>query len=200
MNDTRYQAWRIRMVLMISLSLGAALASFWLLQMMQKKNDSKPNLASKGEPDYLVENFHFVRTSDTGQASYLLSGKALVHHPLDNSADIRAPMAQNFKPNQAVVTLRAEHGKIFDDNQHIQLRGKVDISRPARGQAQALHLTTESLLISTENDTMQTEDPVQMTLGNMVLQSVGMIADQSKGEIRLLHQVHGVLPPNQRQP
>ncbi len=198
MNDARYHAWRIRTTLILSLCVAAALASFWLLQMMQKQNQTIAQPTNRGEPDYLVENFHFVRTSSTGQAAYLLSGAALVHHPLDNSADIRQPTAKNFKPNQAVLTLTAEQGKIFDDNQHIQLRGKVDISRPATAQAQALHLETESLLITTENDTMQTDDPVKMTIGNITLRSVGMIADQNKGEIRLLHQVHGVATLNQK--
>ena len=198
MNDSRYRAWRIRMALILSLCVAAALASFWLLQMMQRQNQTKTLPAVRSEPDYIVENFHFVRTSSTGQASYLLSGAALVHNPLDNSADIRLPTAKNIKPNQAVLTIRAEQGKIFDDNQHIQLRGKVDISRPATAQAQALHLETESLLILTENDTMQTDDPVQMTLGDMVVRSVGMTADQTKREIRLLHQVHSVIPPKHK--
>jgi lipopolysaccharide export system protein LptC len=199
MNDTRYRAWRIRMTLIISLCLAAALASFWLLQMMQKQNDSKTQLPNRGAPDYIIENFNFVRTSKTGQASYLLSGVALVHHPLDNSADIRRPTAKSFKPNKATVTVTSEHGKIFDDKQHIQLRGKVNINRPATAQAEALHMETESLLIATENDTMQTDDPVKMTIGNTVLRSTGMVVDQNKGEIRLLHQVRGHIAPKPKQ-
>lgn len=196
MNRGRNQALRLRITLILTLCIVAALGSFWLMQMMKRQAEGPTNGQQHNEPDYRVENFHFVRTSSTGQAAYLISGQSLTHHPKDNSADIVLPVAQSFQPNQAPLTMNAAQGRIFNDNQNIQLRGQVDISRPATAQAQALHLETESLLITTENDTMQTDDAVKMTLGNSILSGVGMLADRGNGNIRLLHQVRAIVPPN----
>lgn len=193
--EGRNRAVRLRLILIIVIGVIAALGSFWVLEVMRKQHAANTPQSKRSESDYQVEKFNFVRTSTNGQAHYLLSGEKLLHHPLDDSIDIVAPVAQNISDNQAPVTIKADTARLLEDNQHVQLTGHVHITRPPQGESQALLITTPSLLIMTENDTMQTEDAVEIALGQSILTGTGMQANSATGVFQLSHQVHGVLRP-----
>ena len=50
-----------------------AFGSFWLMQVMRGGDDVR-NVNAGNEPDYIVDNFSFVRMSETGQPRYVISG------------------------------------------------------------------------------------------------------------------------------
>ncbi len=194
--EGRNRALRFRLSMIMLLGLIAALGSFWVLEVMRKQEAARTPQIRRGESDYQVEKFHFVRTAANGQAQYLLSGERMLHHPIDDSVDIISPVARNINPDAAPVTIRADAARLLEDNQHVLLVGNVRVTRPANAQSQALQITTPTLLIKTESDTMQTEDAVEITFGQSVLRGKGMLANSATGLFQLSHQVHGVLRPN----
>lgn len=194
MNDAR-SAQRLRLIILVILALVAALGSYWLLQVLRQSAPAAPTQQKRGQSDYQVQNFHFVRTAENGQARYLLSGKTLLHYPVDDATEIHAPIAKRVNPNQAPVTIRAERAHLLNNNQHIQLLGNVNITRPASDQAEAMHLKSPSLLIMTENDSMQTDDRVELLFGQSQLYGTGLRANSATGIFQLTHRVHGILQP-----
>lgn len=194
----RNKALRVRLTVIILLGAVAALGSFWVLEVMRKQDAANAPRPKRSESDYEVEKFTFVRTGPDGQANYLLSGEKLLHHPLDNSVDITAPIAKNINPTRAPVTIRADTARLLDDNQHVQLNGNVRITRPPLDQAQAMQINAPSLLIMTENDTMQSDDAVEILLGQTRLSGIGLFANNATGQFQLAQKVHGILPPKPR--
>jgi lipopolysaccharide export system protein LptC len=195
MSDAR-SAQRLRLITLVILTLLAALGSYWLLQMM-RQSAAPPVLQQKrGQPDYQVQNFHFIRTTENGQAHYLLSGKTLLHYPVDDAIEIIMPVAKSINPNQAPTTIHAERARLLENNQHIQLLGNVNISRPASDKAEAMQLKSPTLLIMTESDTMQTDDPVEILFGQSLLFGTGLQANSATGIFHLSHKVRGILHPH----
>ena len=194
--DGRNRAVRFRLSLIMLLGLIGALGSLWVLEVMRQQEAARTPQFRRTESDYQVEKFHLLRIAANGQANYLLSGERLLHHPIDDSIDIFAPVAHNIKPDSALVTIRADVARLLEDNQHVFLKGNVRVNRPASEKQQALQITAPTLLVKTESDTMQTDDAVEITLGQSVLKGKGMLANNATGMLQLSHQVHGVLRPN----
>lgn len=194
MNDAK-GAQRLRLISLLILALVAALGSYWLLQLLRQSDPTPQPQQRRGQPDYQVKNFHFVRTAENGQARYLLSGKTLLHYPEGDATEVHAPIAKSVNPNQATVTIRAERAHLLHDYQHIQLLGDVTITRPASDKAEAMRLKSPSLLIMTESDTMQTDDRVELLFGKSQLFGTGLRANSATGIFHLSHRVHGILQP-----
>ncbi len=183
---------RFRLIVIITLGIVAALGSFWLLEVMRKQVNTVVPPSLRTEPDYYVDNFNFVRMAKTGQAQYLLSGAKLTHNPQNDSVDIQLPIAQNLSPNQAPVTMRAIRGNLNQNSNTIQLNGDVQVTRPPTDKAESLRLKTETLLILTDDNIMQTNDAVEIMMGNSILTGVGMTANNATGVLRVLSKVHSV--------
>lgn len=198
MRDALNTAARFRLGVVIVLALIAALGSFWLLEVMRQQEADKIPVIKRTQADYEVEKFNFVRTSANGQANYLVSGQHLSHYLIDNSIIITSPVIQTIRPDQAMLLATAKQALLTEDNQHVQLRGDVNVTRPATPTSDQLQIQTASLLIMTENDTMKTDDPVQINFGKSVVNAVGLEANSATGVFQLSNQVRGVLRRNTR--
>ncbi len=194
----RRTAHRWRTIVTILVGVFAALGSFWLLQVMLFDGvDLRPGERGN-EPDYIVEKFSFVRASKTGQARYIVSGAKLTHRPVDDVSEVARPVMQNLSTERAPMLMHAERARIEHLSNKVQLFGNVNIERAAKGESQALLLKTPALTVLPDEDRMETDQPVEMTLGGSVVNSTGMKANNATGQVSLLSRVHITYPPAPR--
>jgi lipopolysaccharide export system protein LptC len=182
---------RFRLWVIIALMLALALGALWLNQVMQRAtNDIIPN-APRTEPDFYVEKFSYVKTSKNGKARYHISGERLTHNPQDDSYDIRQPIVSSLNEGRAPATIRAERARVDSDNSKVHLYDNVHMDRPAAADGEHMHLQSDYLLVLPDDDVMQTDKAVQITLGQSRLNGVGMYANNATREFRLSSNVHG---------
>src|SRR3569833_2940493 len=98
-----------RFGLAVILALGGALTlgSFWVLEVMRQAITDTTPAAPRNEPDYYVEKFNLVRMSKTGEAQYDITGKRLIHNPVDDTHAIDMPVVINMSPDRPPMTSRA---------------------------------------------------------------------------------------------
>ena len=194
MTDTR-ATHRFRLAVILALSAVLALGSFWILEVMRKGvNDSNPDLP-RSEPDYYVEKFNFVRMSKSGQAQYNISGKKLTHNPVDDSYAIQLPVVNSLSNERPPMTTRAERAIVDRNSSKVHMYDNVHIDRPATATSEHFHLTSEYLLILPDDDVMQTDKPVDITLSTSKLTGTGMFANNATRELRLSSNVHATYQP-----
>lgn len=194
MIDTR-SANRFRLAVILALGAMLALGSFWILEVMRRGvTDGVPNLP-RSEPDYYVEKFNFVRMSQTGQAQYNISGKKLTHNPTDDSYAIQLPIVNSLSSDRPPMTARAEQAVVDHDYTKVHMHKNVQIDRPATAATEHFHLKSEYLLILPDDDVMQTDAPVEITLGTSRLTGTGMFANNATRELRLSNNVHARYQP-----
>lgn len=191
MNDAK-SANRIRLLVIISLCGLLALVSFWLLQVIRNQEVGGAPQLGRNEPDYYVQKFVFVRMSKAGQPQYIISGDKLTHRPLNDSSEVLLPVVQSLSPDQPPVTIHAKRALVDQDSSKVQLLGNVDMERSASAKIESLRLKTEALLILPDDDLMQTDLPVEITMGKSVLTGTGMSANNGTREFRLSNQVHAI--------
>lgn len=186
---------RVRLFVVIALLAVLALGSFWVLEVMRRDAESVGSAAPKGEPDYTVEKFSFVRMSQTGQARYNISGARLTHYPDSDSFEIQQPVLHDLSNGQAPLTLHAERAIVEHVNNRIHMYDNVQMDRPASPKNEHFHLESEYLLILPDDDIVQTDKPVAITFDTSHLTGIGMFLNNATREFRLSHNVRGTYRP-----
>ncbi|MFC5472975.1 LPS export ABC transporter periplasmic protein LptC [Paraherbaspirillum soli] len=188
-------AYRFRFILLLVLVTLLALGSFWLVQVMRKDTEDMLPHQTRTEPDYYVEKFNYVQMSLSGQARYNISGDLLTHNPADDSFDVQKPLIHSLDKTKPPMNLRAERAKIEDNNSKVHLYGDVNADRPRTPLADNFHLKSEYLLLLPDDDVIQTDKPVEITLGQSILNGTGMHFNNATRELKLSSKVRGVFHP-----
>ena len=189
-------AHRWRLLLLMLFAVFCAFGSFWLVQVMQGE-DNTSGANAGNEPDYIIDNFSWVRMSEAGKPRYVVSGDRLTHRPADNTALVEKPVVQNLTDDHPPMTMTAEHALVSQNQNQIDLTGNVDIQRPGVGEAQPLRIRTEVLTILPDDEIAKTDRPIRMTLGSASVDAVGMVANNATQQIALGGRGKITYPPRQ---
>jgi len=187
-------AHRWRLLATIVAGVFLACGSFWLLQVMQR-DDDQTAVASKNEPDYIVEKFSFVRMTPEGQPRYLFYGAKLTHRPVNDVSDVERPMMRNMTPGQAPMTIQANSGRIRHAENQVDLLGRVEIDRPQSAAAKSLRIKTEALTVFPDEERMTSDKRVQMTLGATTITGTGMQANNATRQLDFASRGQIIYPP-----
>lgn len=191
-------ARRFRLLAILAPLIALALGSFWLFEVMRRASDDIVPMPERKEPDFYVEQFSYVKMSKTGKAEYHFSGERLTHNPQDDSYDIVKPVVKNLSNAEAPMTIRAEHAKVNSDYSEVHLYNNVHVERPASATRQAMQIETEYLLLLPDEDVIQTDKPVDITMGQSKLMGSDMYVNNATREFRLNSNVHGTYQPPER--
>jgi lipopolysaccharide export system protein LptC len=189
-------AHRWRTLALMLTAVFFAFGSFWLLQAIER-DDSPGGGNSLNEPDYIVENFSFVRMTETGVPRYVMSGARLEHHPHNDVSHVTRPVVESIAPDRPRMTMHAERGQVYHGENRVELMGNVDIRRPATPTSEALHARTEALTVLADDEIVRTKLPVRMTLGAASVDAVGMVAENPTQKLQLGGRGQIVYPPRQ---
>ena len=188
--------WKLLTVMM--LATFCAFGSFWLLQVMESEDGDARLGGPMTEPDYIVENFSFVRMTEEGKPSYVVSGKRLVHTPLGDVSNVEQPVLQGMTPGRPRMTIVANRAQIYHSEHRVELLGNVDIQRPATPTSEALRGQTQALTVLPDEEILKTDKPIEMQLGAAQVRGTGMVANNATQKLHLASRGQIVYPPRQR--
>lgn len=183
-------AHRGPLVATILIGVFCAFGSFWLLLVMQGDQGGGPNIDASNEPDYIIDNFSFVRMAENGQPKYVISGDRLTHHPADNTSVIDQPVVQSMTVEHPRMTMTADHAHIDQNQSQVDMVGNVDIQRPGapaqanKPAAEPLRIRTEAMTLLTDDEIAKTDKPVQVTLGGASMNAVGMTVNNATQQMQ----------------
>jgi lipopolysaccharide export system protein LptC len=193
-NKRTAHRWKL---LLVMLAGGfCALGSFWLLQVMRGQDDSARSPARSSEPDYIVDNFSFVRMSEAGQPRYVVSGARLTHRPIDDISEIDQPVVQSMTIQHPRMTMHANHARVLHGQDQVELAGNVDVQRPAAGSTRAMRIRSEALTVLTDEEIIKTDRPVAMELGGAIVHGTGMVANNATQRVHLASKGEIIYPPH----
>jgi lipopolysaccharide export system protein LptC len=188
-------AHRFRLSLGMIVVLLAALGSFYLLELLNRAGEQMQAEKRMNEPDYIIENFSFVRLSKQGKPNYIIAGDKLTHRPVDDSSEIDKPRVHGVAPDRPPMEIVAKTARVDDFNSRVTLNGAVTIDRSAAPNIQPLHLATEKLVVFPDEDRMETDQPVQLKLGETTATANSMRANNATLQLHLAGNGTLQLPP-----
>jgi len=171
-----------------------ALGSFWLTQVMH--DPEQAGAAKSSEPDYIVENFSYVRMSPLGQPRYVISGTRMAHRPDLDVSDIDKPVMLSLTADRPHTTITANTAKVLHVQNQVDMTGNVVVNRPASPTTQALHITSEALTALPDDDIVKTDLPVDILLGSSSLKGTGMVANNATQTLHVASRAVIVIPPH----
>ena len=192
-NKRTAHRWRVLGLLLAGVL--CAFGSFWLVQVMQR-GDEAGNVDVGNDPDYIIDNFSFVRMSEAGKPAYVISGARLAHRPVDNTSEIEQPVVQSLTKDHPPMTMTAKHAHVSQDQARIELTGSVDLRRPGAANSQPLHVETEAMTLLTDDEIAQTDKPIRMQIGTAHIDAVGMVANNATMQVKLSGGIHITYPPH----
>jgi lipopolysaccharide export system protein LptC len=191
-NKRTAHRWKLSLVMLTGVFF--AFGSFWLLEVMQNQEEGAHVAALSSEPDYIVDNFSFVRMSEAGQPRYVVSGSRLAHRPIDDLSDIEQPVVQSMATEHPRMNMRANHARVLHATDQVELTGHVDVRRPAGPSTKPMQLRTEALTVLPDDEIMKTDRPVELSLGTTTVNSVGMVANNATQQVHLASKGHLTWP------
>lgn len=191
-------AHRGRLATIMTLGVAFALGSFWLVQVINQGDLGRQGEGLQNEPDYIVEQFSFVRMTPAGKPRYIVSGDKLTHRPVGDISDVERPVVQNMATVRQGMTMHAQRGRIDHGKNVVDLAGKVEVERPASPGVKRLTMKTEQLTVFPDEERMTSDQEVTMTLGTASVRGVGMQADNAAQTVHFSNNGQIVYPPRAR--
>jgi lipopolysaccharide export system protein LptC len=187
-------AHRWRLLILMLFAVFCAFGSFWLVQVMQGEENAH-GVNAGNEPDYIVDNFSWVRMSETGKPRYVISGERLTHRPVDNTALVDKPVVQSLTVEHPPMTMTSDHAFVSQNQNQIDLTGNVDIQRPGSKTSQPLRIRTQALTVLPDEDIVKTDKPIDMKLGASSVAGIGMVANNATQQVHLGGRGQIIYPP-----
>lgn len=194
---------RIRVWLLVTLMGLIMLGSFWVYEVMRRNAElAAASNQVRSAPDYFVEQFNFVRLSQSGKTNYRVTGDKLTHFPKEDEFEITQPRIIGIDQEQTPMNIRADRAvikqKVKEDGQakpedQILMLGNVLVERSATTKLAKLKLETESLTLFPDSERMKTDAPVIMTTASAVLTALGLEANNTTQQITFPGRVNMVI-------
>ncbi len=192
-NKRTAHRWKLLTVMMIAVF--CAFGSFWLLQAFDSDDAGARLGGPPSEPDYIVENFSFVRMTEGGQPSYLVSGKRLTHIPEGDVSTVVRPVLRGVEPGRPAMTVTADRARIYHEEHRVDMLGNVDLQRPRTATSEALRVRTQALTALPDEEILKTDQPIEMQLGASSVKATGMVANNATQKLHIASRGQIVYPP-----
>jgi lipopolysaccharide export system protein LptC len=183
---------RIQIIVLLAVLIALALGSFWVLQAMRNNAANDKNAIASGKADYYVDNFVYVKMALNGTARYSIAGKRMEHYPVTDSFKVQTPFIRSLDKAKPPMQLHSDRAVIEDNNSKIHMYGNAYAERDPTGKSQKLTVSSEYLLLLPDDDQVTSDQPVRITLGDSVLNGVGMLASNAELKLELHERVHGI--------
>ena len=109
----------------LALLVGLTLWLDQLVQPTQARADGK----RRHDPDLMVENFSARKLGEDGRVLYTLAARKMVHYPDDDSALLESIQLEAFEPRQPKMTITADHGRLEQGGDRVNIEGNVVVLR-----------------------------------------------------------------------
>lgn len=134
--------------------------------------------AAEGRPiDYRISDFDVTRMTADGRPAHRLRAPRLEHFRDDRTSHLAAPSLTVFGDAEAPPwQIDAREARLAEDGVTLTLSGDVVIERTAAPNAPPMRIETQRLVVQTDADYAETDEPVRVDSGDDWVRSVGMRA------------------------
>jgi lipopolysaccharide export system protein LptC len=148
------------------------------------------------EQDYFVEHFALTRLNSAGQPAFTLTAERLKHFPDDDSTEYLLPKLVSLDPSKPKITLTANRGHSTSEGVETHLHDNVVMTRAGTPSNEPLKISTEYILLLSDDDIARTDHFVTILNGPSILTGVGMEFNNASRQLEIRNQVRGtwVLP------
>ena len=181
--------WILRYWPIVPLIVVAVLARNWVEDRPDSVVVEETINMQETQSDYYLEEFTTRKFDATGTLQYRVSGKSLLHFPEDGRSEITAPNVILLREGIRWDITSAK-GEMLREPDTFTLFGNVQIER-AGGENNSVSIRTESLSVSTHNNEVSTDQPIEVIASGWRMRSVGLQSKIDDDTLIFLSEVTG---------
>ena len=138
--------------------------------------------------DAYVKNFTMTSMNEEGTPDYTLTAQLMEHFNDTGDSKITAPVFDLKRPDSN-WRVSARYGNIDDDNIWVTL--EEDVVMQQQDTENPIQINTSYLRYNTQTRIANSNEPVDIHQGTIVIKSNGMIFNSQTGQLQLLAGVNG---------
>lgn len=181
--------WKTVIILILLAS-----ASAWLLNKLTT-GESIITTGYRHDPDYYMENFTTRSMGTDGNPKNILTADYMAHYPDSDTTELTNPRLEVFRENKRPVNIIADKGWVTENNEVILLTGYVRLREEDDEGAVKMEIISSDVKILADQDYAETEKPVKLTRGKIIVNSTGMRAWMKESRFEFLDNVHTIILP-----
>jgi LPS export ABC transporter protein LptC len=163
-----------------------------------QRSDEGPlvdRLAEPGPLGYYARGAHLAGWDEQGRLTYRIFAERLEEVPGEARLQLTGVNVDYQPVDNAEWTLMAASARYARDGSQLDLLGNVEVrSMPTEG-ARPVTIITDKLVFSPDTSSAETDEKVEIRVGDWQLQGVGLRSDLKGGTLKLESEVHGTLAP-----
>jgi len=151
--------------------------------------------AESGPLGYSARGARLSGTDEQGRLTYRVFAERLAEVPGEERLQLSG-VNVDFQPaDETAWTLMAASGTYARSRSQLDLLGNVEVrSRPADG-SHPVTIITDKLLFSPDTSRVESDEKVEIRVGDLQLRGVGLRSDLKGGTLKLESDVHGTIVP-----
>ena len=144
---------------------------------------------------YYARGARISGTDEQGRVTYRVFAERLDELPGDERLQLTGVNVEYQPSDTAEWTLTAATAKYARDGSTVDLLGNVEVrSKPSNG-LRPVRLVTDQLLFSPDTSSAETDESVEIRVGDLQLKGVGFRSDLKGGTLKLESDVYGTFVP-----
>ncbi len=175
----------------------AILAAATWVATWQRDDQAPPvDRVADAEPlGYYARGARLSGTDEQGRLTYRIFAERLDELPGDERLQLTGVNVEYQPSDDAEWTLSAATAKYARDGSTVDLLGNVEMrSMPSDG-SRPVRLVTDQLLFSPDTSSAETDESVEIRVGDLQLKGVGFRSDLKGGTLKLESDVYGTFVP-----
>jgi len=181
--------WIARYWPIVPLLLLALLARDWVEEAPDDVVVEETIDMQQTQSDYYLEEFTSRKFDENGELQYRVTGESLLHYPEDDRSEITAPNVILLREGVR-WDITSTRGEMLREPDRFTLFGDVHLER-ATGNNDSVSIRTERLSVSTDNNEVSTDQPIEVIADGWQLRSVGLQSRLDEGKLIFLSKVTG---------
>lgn len=172
------------------------ISTWWAAHYTNSTIDLDPPRRHTHEPDSWAKDFVMLRTDEKGMVINRLDGKFMQHYPDDDSYHLEQVIVTVQQEENPITTARSDTAIMDQDGERVQLIGNATVLRQADAKGDQFSVTSDTLTLHPNQDTVQTNDPAVVVNGPNTLKGKGMYYDNTTRQLRVLNNSQATLKPS----
>lgn len=181
---------RPALILVVSMLLIGTLIAIYFAKSTTTKNIIADDESVANDEDYFADNVQLVKYTKDGALYYEMQGVRITHNDTSDIALVTYPVMTLYADKNVRWHVTANDGKLYNHQQAVDLTNEVVISKFEHNkEVPALLLTTNSMTLHPESNTLTTRDAVTIKTDSTRTTATGMKANLDTNHIDLLNNV-----------
>lgn len=134
-------------------------------------------------------------TDEQGRLTYRVFAERLEELPGEERMQLIGVNVDYQPSDEAEWTLMAATAKYARDGSRIDFLGNVEVRSVPVDGSHPVTILTDKLVFSPDTSTAETDEHVEIRVGDWQLQGIGLRSDLKGGSLKLESEVHGTLAP-----